>query len=167
MDILLNLDVEYAPTKINCLTVVFPSKNGKPIDVSSTFYTMRPTIIKESDSIRVGVNYGGFWTVVVARTTTCRLQPYELEQKGTRQDKEPVTETRVKQAVKATSGHDPRLPPRRHNRNSFGKPILIQMMIGADCNQINIALTSALVSDERSYLKRYLWPRHWSYADPV
>ncbi|CAH6830389.1 Ferric siderophore receptor PsuA [Vibrio chagasii] len=141
----IDLDVEYAHQELVPYRGV-PSKNGKPVDVSESTFYGGTNDYQESDSIRVGVNYEWLLNSEWSWTNRAAYNHIELEQKGTRQDKEPVTGNEVKQTVN-NFGHDPRTTTTLQSELVW-ETDSNQMMIGADYNQINIALTSALVSDE-------------------
>ncbi|MEZ8231340.1 TonB-dependent receptor [Vibrio splendidus] len=141
----IDLDVEYAHQELVPYRGV-PSKNGKPVDVSESTFYGGTNDYQESDSIRVGVNYEWLLNSEWAWTNRAAYNHIELEQKGTRQDKMAVTGNEVKQTVN-NLGYDPRTTTTLQSELVW-ETGSNQMMIGADYNQVNIDLISALVRDQ-------------------
>ncbi|WP_017092040.1 TonB-dependent receptor [Vibrio splendidus] len=141
----IDLDVEYAHQELVPYRGV-PSKNGKPVDVSESTFYGGTNDYQESDSIRVGVNYEWLLNSEWAWTNRVAYNHIELEQKGTRQDKMAVTGNEVKQTVN-NLGYDPRTTTTLQSELVW-ETGSNQMMIGADYNQVNIDLISALVRDQ-------------------
>ncbi|MBE8565390.1 TonB-dependent receptor [Vibrio sp. OPT20] len=141
----IDLDVEYAHQELVPYRGV-PSKNGKPVDVSESTFYGGTNDYQESDSIRVGVNYEWLLNSEWAWTNRAAYNHIELEQKGTRQDKMTVTGNEVKQTVN-NLGYDPRTTTTLQSELVW-ETDSNQMMIGADYNQVNIDLISALVRDQ-------------------
>ncbi|MEZ9882757.1 TonB-dependent receptor [Vibrio splendidus] len=141
----IDLDVEYAHQELVPYRGV-PSKNGKPVDVSESTFYGGTNDYQESDSIRVGVNYEWLLNSEWAWTNRAAYNHIELEQKGTRQDKMAVTGNEVKQTVN-NLGYDPRTTTTLQSELIW-ETGSNQMMIGADYNQVNIDLISALVRDQ-------------------
>ncbi|MEZ8152302.1 TonB-dependent receptor [Vibrio splendidus] len=141
----IDLDVEYAHQELVPYRGV-PSKNGKPVDVSESTFYGGTNDYQESDSIRVGFNYEWLLNSEWAWTNRAAYNHIELEQKGTRQDKMAVTGNEVKQTVN-NLGYDPRTTTTLQSELVW-ETGSNQMMIGADYNQVNIDLISALVRDQ-------------------
>ncbi|OCH68252.1 TonB-dependent receptor [Vibrio splendidus] len=141
----IDLGVEYAHQELVPYRGV-PSKNGKPVDVSESTFYGGTNDYQESDSIRVGVNYEWLLNSEWAWTNRAAYNHIELEQKGTRQDKMAVTGNEVKQTVN-NLGYDPRTTTTLQSELVW-ETGSNQMMIGADYNQVNIDLISALVRDQ-------------------
>ncbi|MEZ8120874.1 TonB-dependent receptor [Vibrio splendidus] len=141
----IDLDVEYAHQELVPYRGV-PSKNGKPVDVSESTFYGGTNDYQESDSIRVGVNYEWLLNSEWAWTNRAAYNHIELEQKGTRQDKMAVTGNEVKQTVN-NLGYDPRTTTTLQSELVW-ETGSNQLMIGADYNQVNIDLISALVRDQ-------------------
>ncbi|MEZ9447730.1 TonB-dependent receptor [Vibrio splendidus] len=139
----IDLDVEYAHQELVPYRGV-PSKNGKPVDVSESTFYGGTNDYQESDSIRVGVNYEWLLNSEWAWTNRAAYNHIELEQKGTRQGT--VTGNEVSQTVN-NFGYDPRTTTTLQSELVW-ETDSNQMMIGADYNQINIDLISALVRDQ-------------------
>ena len=131
----IDLDVEYAHQELVPYRGV-PSKNGKPVDVSESTFYGGINDYQESDSIRVGVNYEWLLNSEWSWTNRAAYNHIELEQKGTRQDKMPVTGSEVGQTVN-NLGYDPRTTTTLQSELVW-ETDSNQMMIGADYNQINI-----------------------------
>ncbi|MDH5911456.1 TonB-dependent receptor [Vibrio splendidus] len=139
----IDLDVEYAHQELVPYRGV-PSKNGKPVDVSESTFYGGTNDYQESDSIRVGVNYEWLLNSEWAWTNRAAYNHIELEQKGTRQGT--VTGNEVSQTVN-NFGYDPRTTTTLQSELVW-ETGSNQMMIGADYNQVNIDLISALVRDQ-------------------
>ena len=139
----IDLDVEYAHQELVPYRGV-PSKNGKPVDVSESTFYGGTNDYQESDSIRVGVNYEWLLNSEWAWTNRAAYNHIELEQKGTRQGT--VTGNEVSQTVN-NFGYDPRTTTTLQSELVW-ETDSNQMMIGADYNQVNIDLISALVRDQ-------------------
>lgn len=134
----IDLDVEYAHQELVPYRGV-PSKNGKPVDVSSSTFFGGTNDYQESDNIRLAVNYEWQLSNNWIWTNRASYSHIELEQKGTRQGT--VTGDKVSQTVN-NFGYDPRTTTTVQSELVW-ETESNQMMIGADYNQINIDLTLA------------------------
>lgn len=134
----IDLDVEYAHQELVPYRGV-PSKNGKPVDVSSSTFFGGTNDYQESDNIRLAVNYEWQLSNNWIWTNRASYNHIELEQKGTRQGT--VTGDKVSQTVN-NFGYDPRTTTTVQSELVW-ETESNQMMIGADYNQINIDLTLA------------------------
>ena len=134
----IDLDVEYAHQELVPYRGV-PSKNGKPVDVSSSTFFGGTNDYQESDNIRLAVNYEWQLSNNWIWTNRASYSYIELEQKGTRQGT--VTGDKVSQTVN-NFGYDPRTTTTVQSELVW-ETESNQMMIGADYNQINIDLTLA------------------------
>lgn len=134
----IDLDVEYAHQELVPYRGV-PSKNGKPVDVSSSTFFGGTNDYQESDNIRLAVNYEWQLSNNWIWTNRASYSHIELEQKGTRQGT--VTGDKVSQTVN-NFGYDPRTTTTLQSELVW-ETESNQMMIGADYNQINIDLTLA------------------------
>jgi len=135
---IIDLDVEYAHQELVPYRGV-PSKNGKPVDVSSSTFFGGTNDYQESDNIRLAVNYEWQLSNNWIWTNRASYSHIELEQKGTRQGT--VTGDKVSQTVN-NFGYDPRTTTTLQSELVW-ETESNQMMIGADYNQINIDLTLA------------------------